>query len=114
MTDGKNRAAALRQATGEEQAGFRPAAGEDGSAGEDQAASFRLNSGLLITGSVLAGLGSLLGLAGLALASAALATATRRWVRQMDVPPGELARHHWARARAATSAGASAWRNDTP
>ncbi|MDR0344521.1 MAG: hypothetical protein LBI49_15680 [Nocardiopsaceae bacterium] len=113
MTDGKNRAATLRQATGEE-AALRPAAGEDGGAGADQAASFRLNSGLLITGSVLAGLGSLHGLAGLALASAALASATRRWVRQLDVPPGELARHHWARARAATSAGASAWRNDAP
>ncbi|MBO0771221.1 MAG: hypothetical protein J2P35_07180 [Actinobacteria bacterium] len=114
MTDGKNRAATLRQATGEDRAAFRPGAGEDGSAGQDQAASFRLNSGLLITGSVLAGLGSLLGLAGLALASAALAAATRRWVRQMEVPPGELARHQWARARAATSAGASAWRNDKP
>jgi hypothetical protein len=29
------------------------------------------------------------------------------------MPPGELARHHWRRAKAATAAGTTAWRNGT-
>jgi hypothetical protein len=74
----------------------------------------RISSGPLITGVVLAGVGSLLGLAGLAIAGTALVSAARRWVADMDTPPGELARKHWTRAKAATAAGASAWRNGTP
>jgi len=37
--------------------------------------------------------------------------ATRQWVREMEVPPSEVAKAKWAQARAAASAGASAWRS---
>jgi hypothetical protein len=71
----------------------------------------QLRSGPLITGAVLAGTGFMLVLAGLAVGGAHLFSATRRWVDQMEVPPRELAQQQWARARAAASAGASAWQN---
>jgi hypothetical protein len=80
---------------------------------EETAAGFQINTGTLIVGAVLIGIGSLIGLAGFALSSASLAAAARRYVNNMEVPPSELAKHHWARARAATVAGASAWRNGT-
>jgi hypothetical protein len=70
-----------------------------------------LNTGPLLAGAVLIGIGSLLGLAGLAIAGAALGAAARRYVNQMEVPPSELAKQNLAKARAAASAGASAWRN---
>jgi hypothetical protein len=79
--------------------------------GELRSAPFQENSRLLITGAVLAGVGSLLGLAGLTLSMGALAGATRRWINEVQIPPSELARQQWARAKAATTAGASAWRN---
>jgi hypothetical protein len=80
---------------------------------ETNAASFQVHTGMLLTGAVLAGVGSLLGLAGLAISGAALADATRRWVNAMETPPSELAKQQLAKAKAATMAGASAWRNGT-
>src|SRR6266540_2150714 len=56
---------------------------------------FQPNTRLLIGGAVLIGAGGLLGLAGAALAGSALIAAVRRRVKQMDVPPGELARRKW-------------------
>jgi len=70
-----------------------------------------LNTGPLLAGAVLIGIGSLLGLAGLAIAGAALGAAARRYVNNMEVPPSELAKQNLAKARAAASAGVSAWRN---
>jgi len=46
-------------------------------------------------------------------AGTALAAAARDWAGRQEVPPSELARQHWSRAKAATTAGASAWRNGT-
>ena len=59
---------------------------------ETNAGAFQVHGGMLITGAVLAGVGSLLGLAGLAISGAALASATRRWVNSKDTPPSELAK----------------------
>ena len=39
--------------------------------------------------------------------------ATRRWIREMEVPPSELARLKYAQAKAAVAAGTSAWQNGT-
>jgi membrane protein implicated in regulation of membrane protease activity len=81
---------------------------------ETNAARFQVHTGMLLTGAALAGVGSLLGLAGLAISGAALADATRRWVNAMETPPSELAKQlAKAKAKAATVAGASAWRNGT-
>jgi len=70
-----------------------------------------VNPGLLITGASLAGVGSLLGLAGLAISCAALAAAARRWANARGMPPAEMAKYHLAKAKAAGAAGASAWRD---
>ncbi len=75
---------------------------------------FQPNTRLLIGGAVLIGAGGLLGLAGAALAGSALIAAVRRRVKQMDVPPGELARRKWSQAKVATAAGVGAWRNGQP
>jgi hypothetical protein len=65
----------------------------------------------LVTGGVLIAAGGLLALAGFVVGGAHLISATRDWVRQMDVPPSELARLKLAQARAAATAGADAWQN---
>jgi len=74
----------------------------------------QLRSGPLITGAALAGAGALLALAGIAVGGSHVLAATRRWVREMEVPPGELARLKWAQAKAAAAAGAGAWQNGPP
>jgi hypothetical protein len=66
---------------------------------------------LLVAGGVLAGIGGLLGCVGALLVSSALVSASRRWVRQLDPPPSAMAKVKWQQARAATTAGARAWRD---
>ncbi len=69
----------------------------------------RFESAPLITGAVLLGAGAVIGLVGLAIGGGHLVAATRRWLKELEVPPSELARQKWAQARAAVEAGASAW-----
>ena len=71
----------------------------------------QLNRSLLVGGGVLVALGGMLGFTGMALVASALISATRRWVDQLERPPSEMARRRWEQAKAAASAGASAWRN---
>jgi hypothetical protein len=71
----------------------------------------QVNRSFLVGGGVLVGIGGLLGFTGMALVSAALLSATRQWVNQLQEPPSEMARRKWRQARAAASAGAEAWRN---
>jgi hypothetical protein len=76
-----------------------------------QDTSIQLNSRLLTSGVVLAGLGCVLVLTGVALAAAVAADVGRQWVNQQEVPPTELARQQIAKAKAATAAGADTWRH---
>ena len=68
-------------------------------------------AGLLITGAAIAGAGALIALAGLAVGGTHVLSATRRWIRDMEVPPSELAKIKWSQARSAAVAGAAAWQN---
>jgi hypothetical protein len=68
-------------------------------------------SGLLITGGSLVAAGALIALAGVAVGSLHVISATRQWVREMEVPPSEVAKLKWAQARSAATAGAAAWQN---
>jgi hypothetical protein len=68
-------------------------------------------STLLLTGAALTVVGGIIGLAGATVTVLTAATVARRRIEQMDVPPTELARQQWRRARTAVSAGAGAWRN---
>jgi membrane protein implicated in regulation of membrane protease activity len=74
----------------------------------------QVNQGLVMGGAVLLGLGGLLGFAGVMLLSSAVVSATRRWLQQLERPPRETARLRMQQVRAATSAGAEAWRGGSP
>jgi hypothetical protein len=88
--------------------------GRDMMDGYDSQPRFELNSRLLMSATVLIAIGGVLGLIGMMLGSTALIAASRRWVRQMDVPPSEIARQKWEKAKVATAAGVSAWREASP
>jgi hypothetical protein len=82
----------------------------DGAVREEQKGP-QFESAPLITGAALLGAGALIALVGLAVGGGHLVAATRRWVREMEVPPSELARQKWAQAKTAAAAGTSAWQN---
>ena len=65
-------------------------------------------------GGVLIGIGGLLGFTGMLLVGSAIVSAARQRVNQLEQPPSELAKRTWQQARAATTAGAKAWRNSPP
>jgi hypothetical protein len=73
----------------------------------------QLNRGLIVGGGVLVALGGLLGLTGMGLLLSALLSATRRWVDHLERPPSEIARRRWEQTKAAATAGAAAWRDNT-
>ena len=73
----------------------------------------QFRSAPLITSAVLVGVGTFVIFAGLAVGGSHLLSATRRWVREMEVPPSELAKLKYAQARAAVTAGTAAWQNGT-
>ena len=79
--------------------------------GKESCSGARMKSGRLRAGGALIGLGGFFALAGTALAGSALMAAARQFIAEMEVPPGELARQKWSQAKAATAAGATAWRN---
>jgi len=65
----------------------------------------------LITSAAMLGGGMVLALAGLAVGCGHVLWVTRRWLREMEVPPSEMAKIKWSQARSAVSAGAAAWQN---
>jgi hypothetical protein len=69
-----------------------------------------LQTGPLIAGGVLIGVGALFALAGMIVAGTHVFRATRQWANDLDVPPSELAKLRWEQARAAATAGANSWR----
>jgi len=69
-----------------------------------------VRTGPLITGGVLIGVGAVVALTGLAIAGSYLALATRQWVKDLEVPPSQLARLKWEQAKSAAVSGASSWR----
>jgi hypothetical protein len=69
----------------------------------------QFSSAPLITSAAMVGAGTVLVLAGLAVGGGHMLRATRQWVREMEVPPSELARLKWSQARAAVAAGTAAW-----
>jgi hypothetical protein len=80
---------------------------------EDDMATVDVNRRFVWGGVAMLGVGGLLCAAGATLCTAAVIGATRRWVGQLEEPPSQVARRRWAQARAATSAGVGAWRQDT-
>jgi hypothetical protein len=70
----------------------------------------QVRSGPLVVGGILIGLGAMAAIAGVAVAGKHLIEATRVWVNEMETPPDQFARLRWEQAKAAASAGATAWR----
>jgi hypothetical protein len=70
----------------------------------------QLQSGPLITGGVLIGIGAVVGLVGLAIAGSHVVAATRTWIKELDTPPGEFANLKWEQAKTAAASGVSTWR----
>jgi hypothetical protein len=74
----------------------------------------QFSAGTLITSAGLVGIGAVLVMAGLTVGGSHLLSATRQWIKDMEVPPSELAKLKWAQARAAATAGTAAWQNGRP
>ncbi|MGH3245804.1 MAG: hypothetical protein ACRDOI_06270 [Trebonia sp.] len=70
----------------------------------------QVRSGPLMVGGILIGIGAVVAIAGAAVAGTHVVAATRAWMRELETPPDQLARLRWEQAKAATAAGASAWR----
>ena len=75
----------------------------------------QVRSGPLVVGGILIGLGAVVGMAGVAVAGGHLVTAARNWMRELETPPGQLARLKWEQARSAAisaaASGAATWRD---
>jgi hypothetical protein len=71
----------------------------------------QVRSGPLVLGGILIGIGAVVAMAGAAVAGAHLAAATRSWIKDLETPPGQLARLKWQQARAAAASGAASWRD---
>jgi hypothetical protein len=73
--------------------------------------SFQLNTTPIFVGAALIGAGALIGLSGLILGGTAMASATRKWMRELEIPPTEVVKQKLGQTKAATTAGASAWKH---
>ena len=79
--------------------------------GQSDATWPEVQSGPLIVGGSLVGIGLALVGAGLIVAGVHLVSATRQWVQQLDVPPSQFAQLKWEQAKTAAASGASTWRD---
>jgi hypothetical protein len=70
---------------------------------------FQLNTTPMIVGVALIAAGGMIGLAGVIIGGNALLSATRSWLRELEVPPTEVVKQKWDQTKAATTAGATAW-----
>jgi hypothetical protein len=71
----------------------------------------QVRSGPLLAGGILIGIGAVVAMAGVAVAGTHLAAATRAWIKELETPPGQLARLKWEQAKTAAASGATTWRD---
>jgi hypothetical protein len=69
-----------------------------------------LQSGPLVAGGVLIGIGAVVAMVGFAVAGAHVVAATRAWIKELETPPSELAKLKWEQAKTAAATGVSTWR----
>ena len=83
----------------------------DGTAAELPTGNWpEVQSGPLMVGGILIGVGALIALAGMAVAGTHVGMATRAWLKDLETPPDQLARLKWEQAKTAWAAGASSYR----
>jgi hypothetical protein len=68
-------------------------------------------SGPLIAGSVLVGVGGLLAFIGLVIGGLHAVSQAIRWLASLENPPTEVAKSKWTQFLAAGAAGANAWKD---
>ena len=71
----------------------------------------QVRSGPLVAGGILIGVGAVVAMVGVAVAGTHLAAATRSWIKELETPPGQLARLKWEQAKAAAVSGSATWRD---
>ena len=69
------------------------------------------NSKAMVAGFALVAAGGVIGMAGAGISTMAMVNAVRRWVRAQQEPPTAIVKRKITQAKAATTAGASAWQN---
>jgi hypothetical protein len=69
------------------------------------------NSKAMIVGFALVATGGLISVAGMGITGTAMFNAIRRWMLAQQEPPSAVVKRKMAQAKAATTAGASAWQN---
>jgi 4-hydroxy-3-methylbut-2-en-1-yl diphosphate synthase IspG/GcpE len=70
----------------------------------------QVRSGPLMVGGILTGIGAVVAMAGMTIAGTHMVAATLAWVKELEPPPGQLARLRWEQAKTAAAAGAATWR----
>lgn len=74
----------------------------------------QFESGPLVVGSVLVGVGGLLAFIGLAIGALHAVGLGIRWLASMEQTPSEVAKTKWSQFLAAGTAGANAWKDSSP
>lgn len=69
------------------------------------------NSKAMVVGFALVATGGLISICGMTITGTAMVSAIRRWVMAQQEPPSQIVKRKIAQAKAATTAGASAWQN---
>lgn len=76
---------------------------------QSTSAGFQVNTTQMMVGAVLVGAAGIIGAVGMIVGGTALMTATRRWFRELEVPPGEVVKQKWHQTKSAATAGAQGW-----
>jgi hypothetical protein len=71
----------------------------------------QVRTGPLMVGGILLGIGAVVAMVGVVVAGGHVVAATRAWIQELETSPSQLARLKWEQAKAASSAGASTWRD---
>jgi hypothetical protein len=69
------------------------------------------NSKAMVAGFALVAAGGVIAMTGAGITTTAMVNAVRRWMRAQQEPPTAIVKRKISQAKAATTAGASAWQN---
>jgi hypothetical protein len=75
------------------------------------ATGFNVNSTPMIVSACLIGAGGLVALTGMIVGGSVMVAACKQWFRDLEVPPSEVVKQKYSQTKAATAAGASAWKH---
>jgi hypothetical protein len=75
-------------------------------------AGIQFESGPLLTGSLLVGIGGLIAFIGVLIGALHALSQGMHWLESLETPPRETARMRWNQVKAAGTAGAEAWKKN--